>query len=101
MYFYIVHLKEPKKYAVIPFHWLHDGTSKMLQKFVNNGLNSNQTHLCYWAEEVDVVDYAAHFPNFQANISNEFPCRNNEATCHCFVLKFACKHSVYYLNLTL
>lgn len=88
MYFYIVYLKKPQKYAVIPFNWLRDGNTKILEKFVNSGLNSNQTHLCYWSKQVSGVHDASHVPNFNANRSNEYPCRENEACYHCFVLKF-------------
>lgn len=88
MFYYIVYLIKPQKYAVIPFHWLRDGDSSILEKFVNNGLNSNQTHLCYYSRRVGAVQDAAHVPNFNVNVSSQFPCNDDDACYRCFVLKF-------------
>lgn len=95
--YYVVYLKEASRYAVLPCRWVKGGDSTILQKFVNKGLNSNQTHICYYSNEVDEEDYAAlraHRPNFGARISNVYPCDEDEAIYHCFVLKFICKCSV-------
>lgn len=99
MYYYIVYLKGPKKYLVVPFYWIRDGDTTMLEKFVDRGLNSNQTHLCYWNEQVDAEDYASHVPDFGANISDDFPCQENAACYYCFVLKFKGKCLVRVLHL--
>lgn len=94
MHYYVVYLKEAERYAALPYHWVLAGDSTILEKFVNKGLNSNQTHICYFSNEVDMEDAAAlraHIPNFRARVSYEFPCDEDEATYHCFVLKFKCK----------
>lgn len=89
--FFVVYLVEPKKYAVIPCHWIHDDNDEIWDKFINNGLNSSQKYLCYWASEIDSAEYRGspndfYEPNFEAPRSSVFPC--NEATYVCRIVKF-------------
>lgn len=50
MYF-VVYLIEPKVHVVIPREWIFGSEESLWDKFVNNGLNRSQTHICYWASE--------------------------------------------------
>lgn len=84
--YYVVYLIHPRKYIVVPCHWVRDGETTVLEKFVDRGLNSNQKHLVFWSRERGHVQ-----PNFSANIANEFPCRELEACFMCFILKYKCK----------
>lgn len=89
MYSYVVYLKVARMYAVIPYHWLRDGDTKVLEKFVNKGLNSNQTHICYYSTLVSAEESAAHPPNHQANFPIDFPpIDEGGGLYYCFVLKF-------------
>lgn len=38
------------KYVVIPITWINNGPD-LWQKFVNKGLNTNQTHLCFYSKK--------------------------------------------------
>lgn len=84
--YYVVFLVKPRKYIVIPHNWLRDGDNLIMEKFINQGLNSNQKHLCFWSEEG--FDGA---PNFNANVADEFPSGEQQACYICYVLKFKCK----------
>lgn len=88
--YYVVYLLDADEHIVTPCTWIRDA-KKMLKKFVNYGLNSNQTHLCFWSEHADAktqdgrpnVDYQ---PNFDLQLRNEFPC--DEGVYRCHVIKF-------------
>lgn len=45
--FFIVYLPPLRKNVVIPANWIFD-IGVHLEKFINNGLNSNQWFLCYY-----------------------------------------------------
>lgn len=93
MYF-VVFLSEPRKYAVIPCHWIFDPNGDIWDKFINNGLNSSQNYMCYWSSEERSIEYRGApseviFPNFDAPRTSEFP--HNEATYICRIVKFRSK----------
>lgn len=90
MYF-VVYMTEPRKYAVIPCHWIQDANDEIWDKFINDGLNSSQQYLCYWASENNSVQYRGapidfYEPNFEAARASEFP--RDEATYICRIVKF-------------
>lgn len=80
--FYVVYLKYANELIVVPDHWLRDGQSSILVKFINNGLNKNQLHLVFWS--IDGIHVA---PNFDLNVAFEYPPLQNEACYLCYVLK--------------
>lgn len=60
MYF-VVFLPPLKKRVIIPAKWIFD-VGEQLEKFINNGLNSNQWFLCYYSSKPEVF-YDNHEPN--------------------------------------
>lgn len=48
--FYLVYLIDLRKYVVVPSWWMKD-SELLWEKFINRGLNTTQTHLCYWSTE--------------------------------------------------
>lgn len=92
MYF-IVFLVGPRVYAVIPCNWIYCARGEIWEKFINNGLNSSQSYVCYWASENESIEYLAapnddFEPNFAAIRADTFPC--NEGTYICRITKFKC-----------
>lgn len=67
--FFVVFLESESKYVVIPITWINNGT-ELWEKFVNKGVNSNQTHLCFYSIEnrqafgVDGKIIQTFLPNF-------------------------------------
>lgn len=76
MYF-VVYFVNAKKYLVIPKYWVFDH-GVALEKFINYSLNSNQKHMCYFANDVDQDSMLWHEPNFDAPFVNEFPFHGEE-----------------------
>lgn len=89
---FVVYLCAAKKYAVIPPHWLADGRN-VWAKFVNYGLNPNQTYLCYYKrknghfDEDDGADFE-HLPRFSLSLADEHPPVLLEANYHCKIVKY-------------
>lgn len=48
--FYLVYLIDSQIYTVVPSWWMKD-SELLWEKFINHGLNTTQTHLCYWSTE--------------------------------------------------
>lgn len=80
MYF-IAYFDTPKLYAIIPKTWVKD-IDKHWEKFVNNSINRNQKHLCFYSElpgaMIDREDgekepNANCVPKFTFGQSNIFP----------------------------
>lgn len=90
MYF-VVYLTKPKWFTVIPCSWIHGEKDILWDKFVNSGLNSSQTYLCYWASKNGSIEYSGApnvqiEPNFQAILSTRFPVA--EGTFFCRIVHF-------------
>lgn len=87
MYF-IVYLLDSQTKIVIPDHWIRDIETQR-EKFLNNGLNKNQIHVCFWTNcsaarhpnGVIRLDFA---PNFNAGFTNTFP---SEGCYKCQIIK--------------
>lgn len=63
--YYIVFILVPKEFIVIPEHWIRDIETQ--KKCLNNGLNRNQRHVCYWKNLGENGREALDFPpNFDA-----------------------------------
>lgn len=94
--FYVVYLIDARVYLVIPINWLRDGSTRILEKFVDYGLNSNQKHICFWSPNIEAV------ASFNRGIRMEFPCEDEiGANYYCFVLKFKSGLRVFFLGLVL
>lgn len=50
MYF-IVFLVKDRKTIIVPKNWIKN-IDEQIEKFINNGLNSNQRMLCFWTDDV-------------------------------------------------
>lgn len=75
--FYVIYLIKPKKYAVIPIHWIQ-GHRTQLPKFINYGLNTTQKVLAFYSpstmERIRNGARALDFlPDFQASLTVEYP----------------------------
>lgn len=46
MAYFVVFLREKKKYVVLPVNWIKD-IENHFEKFVNNSLNTSQLFLCF------------------------------------------------------
>lgn len=96
IFYYVVYLVDAYENIVIPCTWIEDA-NKMLQKFVNYGLNAHQLHLCYWSTigDAKTQDGRPNFnyePNFDAELKTEFP--RDEGTFRCRVIKFTSEYSL-------
>lgn len=76
MYF-VVYFVKAKKHLVIPKHWVFEHETA-LEKFINYSLNSNQSHMCYFANDVDQTSLLWHTPDFEAPFVDEFPFHGKE-----------------------
>lgn len=88
--YYAIYLLDADENIVIPCTWIRDA-KRILKKFVNYGLNTSQTHLCFWSDHADAKtdDGKPNFnfePNFDLELKVEFPCA--EGIFRCCVLKF-------------
>lgn len=95
--FYVVYLLDADKNIVIPCTWIRNG-KQVLRKFVNYGLNTSQTHLCFWSAHADAKTHdgrpSFNFqPKFDLQMKAEFPCA--EGTFRCRVLKFTSEYCYY------
>lgn len=89
--YYIIFIWPAAKYVVVPENWIKD-IGLHLEKFLNNSLNTSQTHICYWnngaaardANGILLLDFP---PDFDSQFSPEFPadgcyeCRIKIAKC--------------------
>lgn len=50
MTYFVVFLREKKKYVILPAKWIND-IDNHLEKFVNYSLNCSQQFLCFYTEE--------------------------------------------------
>lgn len=76
MYF-IVYLLESGTFEVIPENWIRD-MEPQREKFLNNGLNRNQMHVCFWtngtaARNQNGVIRLNFSPDFNVRFGNIFP----------------------------
>lgn len=91
--FYVAYLIGFRRYIVIPTSWVYE-SDKILEKFVNNRLNSNQKILCFWSSvdgalNEEFVPNWDFIPNFSAPRATTYPC---EQGCYIvFIRKFFCK----------
>lgn len=91
--FYVVFLNDFARNIVIPCSWIRD-EAQMMRKFVNSGINSAQTHWCYFnstmAAQIErngkMVPNGTVTPDFSIPQSEEFPC--DEGIFKCRVLAF-------------
>lgn len=95
MYF-VVYFIEANKYLVIPKRWVFDHKIA-LQKFVNYSLNSNQIHMCYFANDVDKNHLIQHVPNFEAPFVHEFPFGGEEGRFKAFMKR--CFSEYFFINI--
>lgn len=94
--FYVVYLIDARVYLVIPINWLRDGSARVLEKFVDYGLNPNQKHICFWSPNIEAD------ASFNRGIQTEFPCEDQiDANYYCFVLKFKSEFRVFSSELIL
>lgn len=97
MWYYVVYFSVAKKHLVVPRNWIYQ-SKKVLEKFVNNAINANQKHLCYWRNEKNENGEPRGEPNFNAPISNEFS-SNNEMCFFGKVKRFFCKYIHKIINI--
>lgn len=89
MYF-VVFILQIKEYRVVPYSWILDVHSHM-EKFINNGLNSNRRFYTFWTTEPAAFDcngmpQLKYRPDFNAGF-NLFP---TEGWYECKIRKFQC-----------
>lgn len=98
MYF-IVYFVKPKLHTIVPKTWIQE-VDIHWEKFVNNSLNRNQKHLCFYSEEpgamIDRNDQVkepnAYFiPDFNLPQNNEFPAEG------CYVENLICFKGMKYM----
>lgn len=77
--FYVVYLVDADDFIVIPCTWIRDD-ARMLEKFVNYGLNTAQTHLCFWSTNADAITQNGQ-PNFR--LHTEFRFRSQSFISKC------------------
>lgn len=73
--FWIVYFESLKKNAIVPKQWIKD-IKLHKEKFYNNGLNSNQTFICFYTNHRDAFDddglpKGSFAPNFQLGIRTD------------------------------
>lgn len=89
---------DSKNFVVIPERWIRDIEAQR-EKFLNNGLNGNQMHMCFWTNCTEArnsngvirLDFA---PNFDSGLINKFPA---EGCYLCKIVK-AKGNSKYYFK---
>lgn len=98
---FVVFLCAAEKYVVIPPHWVLDGRN-VWAKFVNYGLNSNQTYLCYYKRrngnfsEDDGADFQ-NLPRFSLDIVDEYPSALLEANFRCKIMRYFYREYYVYM----
>lgn len=75
--YYIVYLLVPKVTVVIPENWIR-WVNVHMEKFLNYGVNSNQTYICYWTDSENARDINGaillnFLPDFSLNMCDSFP----------------------------
>lgn len=94
MSYFLVLLDESQQFVVVPESWIRDLEKIVFEKFVAEGLNSDQLHVCYYSAE----EHARHVqgtpnplfvPNFNAPRVTNFPCVNGTYLCR--LLKYTCR----------
>lgn len=88
MYF-VVFIFQTKNYIVVPATWLIE-LSAHTEKFMNYGVNSNQTFRVFYTTNVDAFDAngvprATFEPNRNASNHSQFP---NEGLYKCKITKY-------------
>lgn len=88
--FMVISIVNSNQVIVVPKNWIYEIDDNW-EKFMNNGLNTTQTFLCYWSSQdgalgEDGVPNHKHKPNFDVNIENNFPCI--EGCFHIKLLKY-------------
>lgn len=74
--FYVAYLLQPQVNIVVPIDWVYQ-SEKQWQKFVNSGLNINQTHRIFYTENPNAFNekdepFEGYVPDFTVN-AGEFP----------------------------
>lgn len=72
--FLIVYLRDPKVNVVLPHTWVY-GINNQWKKFLNNAINQNQVHMCFYSEQQAVLDSQGQpnmefIPNWQQVTTN-------------------------------
>lgn len=93
MSFVVVWLNEPKKHVVIEDGWVQGLNCAKLK---NNGRNSNQDFLIFWAS-IDGIPNLGIEPRFDATLSSEFVSTTNGTCYYGRIEKFFGKYSIQYL----
>lgn len=88
MYF-VAYFIEAKVYKVVPHSWIKN-VSQHLEKFMNNGLNSNQMYTVYWTNSADAYDdngipKTSFRPNFDSVGGGKFP---EDGLYRCYLKRF-------------
>lgn len=81
--FFVVNVVRTKQNVVVPAKWIYR-IEEQLEKFINNALNANQPHLCFWTTNPDAfiggIPNGKFKPNFQVNV-------NQNSSEGCFEVK--------------
>lgn len=91
MYF-VVFLMSPRVYVTIPENWIKD-FDRHNEKFLNQGINANQTYVCYYTKNANAKNENGTIllnftPDFDTNFEPTFPstgcylCRIVKARCN-------------------
>lgn len=99
MAYFIVYLRQLKKYVVLPASWIK-GIENHFEKFVNNSLNSSQQFLCYYTsnQAAFVDDCPDH--NFEPDFDSGMIADTNVAQSFdgCFFGKLKHYHGMLFMN---
>lgn len=87
---FVVYFIAADTHIVIPNHWIYQHQIAV-EKFINYALNTNQTFLCFFADNVSNDQMLEHLPNFHAPRIVEYPFSGSEGCFEANMVKFFCK----------
>lgn len=88
--FVVVYLKRPKKFIVIKDFWVQGLCNAKLK---NNGCNSNQDFLIFWAAQNDIASNVQ--PDFSMPLSSSYESTTDGICYIARIKKFFGKNSVF------
>lgn len=95
MYF-VVFIHENRKYFIVPSSWIKEIDSNW-QKFINNGVNTNQVFTVFYSESRDAMDeHGKPNSDYAAKFSDEMKKFPEEGCYFANILKYFGKFSCTY-----
>lgn len=88
--FFVAFLTNPEVNVIIPIEWVYEH-EKQWQKFINSGLNSNQTHRIFYTENPEAYDGNGVPINNMAHFDHDAVFFPDEGCYTGNIIKFFCK----------